>query len=274
MKRPQALFLDIDGTILRSDHSLSPRVADAITALKDAGTTVCLATGRAWESLKPFYDRLGLDGPTICYNGAFLVGGPDGKRLSEVDMDENVGRAAIALAREQGLEIVAFRHSRLVFEQDGPFIQGYYKRTGLEGDLVNFDDFETLDFTKSIIIDEHEKLIPVKADLEQRFGPEVLSITFSDLNYLELMGAGVDKGRGLRDVCSLCGIDVSDSVAMGDGWNDLPLLEAAGEAWVMGGASAGLKALFPPERHAPHADLDGAAVVMEAMLEGREYSGE
>ena len=268
MKRPAALFLDIDGTILRSDHSLSPRVADAVTALREAGTMVCLATGRSWEALKPFYDELGLTGPTICYNGAFLVAGPDGETLEEIDMDEQVARRAIAVARENQLEIVAFRHGQLMYEADGPFIRGYHQRTGLQGHLVNFDDYSSLEFTKSIIIAEHETLIPIKASLEAEFMAEQMSATFSDPTFLELMGAGVNKGLGLKEVCRLSGIDIADSVAMGDGWDDLALLEAAGDAWVMGGAPDSLKARFPDNRQALHADVDGAAIVMEAMLEG------
>ena len=268
MKRPAALFLDIDGTILRSDHSLSPRVADAISALREAGTMVCLATGRSWEALKPFYDRLGLTGPTVCYNGAFLVAGPEGDTLEEIDMDEQVARRAIAVAREKRLEIVAFRHGQLMYEADGPFIRGYHKRTGLEGHLVNFDDYPVLEFTKSILIADHATLVPIKASLDEEFSPEQMRITFSDPTFLELMEVGVDKGMGLREVCRLRGIDVTDSVAMGDGWNDLALLEAAGDAWVMGGAPDSLRARFPENRQALSSDEDGAAIVMEAMLEG------
>ena len=267
MKQPRALFLDIDGTILRSDHSLSARVVDAVTALREAGTLVCLATGRSWESLKPLYDQLNLDGPTVCYNGAFIVGGPEGDRLFEVDLDEDVGRYAIGLARKQNLELIAFRHGTLVYESAGPFLEAYHKRTGLQGQFMNFDNLDRLEFTKSIIISRHEDLIPVKAEMEGRFSPEVLSITFSDPTFLEMMGGGVDKGKGLKELCRILDIDVADSVAMGDGWNDLALLQTAGDAWVMGGAPQDLKDLFPVDRHAADSDSDGAAVVMEAMLE-------
>ena len=270
MKRPDALFLDIDGTILKSDHTLSDRMADAIRAVKKAGTTVCLATGRSWEALKPFYDRLGLDGPTVCYNGAFIIEGPEGRRVFEVDLDEEVSRAAIAEARSREMEMAAFRHSRLIYEKKGPFVDGYHRRTGLTGSVVDFDDFETLELTKAIIIAENDRLVPVKAALEDLFGPDRLSVMFSDPTFLELMAGGVNKGRGLREICCLHGIDPERTVAMGDGWNDLDLLEAAGDAWVMGGAPDDLKARFPDHAVAPDSDNEGAARVLEAMIEERE----
>ncbi len=268
MIQPDALFLDIDGTILRSDHSLSPRVAQAISDIAEAGTLVCLATGRSWEALKPLYTQLELTGPTVCYNGAMVVEGADGRIIFEKDMDEEVARAAVDLARSRGLELVAYRHSQLLFENKGKEIRAYLKRVSIPSSAVNFDDFEQLSFTKAIIIASPELLLPVKEDLEQRFGSDKLSATYSDRRFLEMMGGGVDKGFGLREVCLLHGIDPAKSVAMGDGWNDWTLLKAAGDAWVMDGAADDLKAHFHDNRIAPSSDEDGAAIVMEAMLRG------
>ncbi len=267
MIRPDALFLDIDGTILKSDHSLSTRVTQAVTALREAGTLVCLATGRSWEALKPLYDRLGLEGPTICYNGAIIVEGPDGTTVFEQDMDEEAGRAAITEARTRKLEIVAYRHSNLVYERIGGEVEAYKNRVKIPGLLVDFDSLENLKFTKAIIFSEPDRLIPVQEVLENRFAPERLSAMYSEPRFLELMGGGIDKGRGLKEVCRIHNIDPAAATAMGDAWNDLALLEAAGDAWVMGGAPDDLKARFPSDRIALSSNEDGAAFVMEAMLE-------
>ena len=268
MTRPDALFLDIDGTILKSDHSLSPRVAGAVSALVEAGVLVCLATGRSWESLKPLYDKLGLVGPTICYNGAMIVEGPEGIVVYEKDVDEDAGRAAIEEARSRKMEMVAYRHSELVYEWIGPDVEAYFKRVGLTARQVDFDSLENLELTKVIIISEPARLAPIKDSLENRYSGDRLSATYSDPRFLELMGGCIDKGRGLLEVCRENNINPSKTAAMGDGWNDLALLEAAGNAWVMGGASEELKARFPRDRIALNSDLDGAAVVMEAMLKG------
>ena len=267
MIQPEALFLDIDGTILKSDHSLSTRVAEAVTALRVTGTLVCLATGRSWEALKPLYDRLELQGPTICYNGAIIVEGPEGTNVFEKDLDEETARAAIIEARSLKLEIVAYRHSDLVYERMGQEIEAYKNRVKISGYAVDFDTLEKLEFTKAIIFSEPDRLEPVKESLEKRFAPERLSAMYSEPRFLELMGGGIDKGRGLKEVCRIHNIDPAATTAMGDGWNDLALLEAAGDAWVMGGASDNLKARFPSNRIALSSEEDGAAIVMEAMLE-------
>ncbi len=268
MKTPAALFLDIDGTILRSDHTLSPRVARAVAALGEAGVLVCLATGRSWEALEPLYRRLGLSGPTICYNGALIAAGRDGQILSEARMDNRAASFAIEQARALSMECVAYRHARLLYEERGPYVEQYRKRVALDGSQVNFDTLDGPDFTKMIVMSEHSKLEGLQKILSGRFRADRLTTLFSDPSFLELVAGGVDKGRGLREVCRLRGLRPEDTVAMGDGWNDLALLEAAGDAWVMGGAPEELKCRFPADRQAPDSDADGAALVMENLLKG------
>ncbi len=267
VRRPEALFLDIDGTILKSDHSMSPRVADAIKALRTAGTLVCLATGRSWEALKPLYDRMELKGPTICYNGAMIVEGPDGKIIFEQDLDDEVGRAAISEAKARNMEMVGYRHSKLLYEKSGPEVEAYVGRVKIPSGSVVFQDLEKLEFTKTIIFSEHDLLKPLKEDFEKRFPSDKLSATYSDPRFLEFMGGNIDKGRGLQEVCRIHGIEPENTVAMGDGWNDLALLQASGNPWVMGGASDEMKALFPRGSIALSVEEDGAAIIMEAMLE-------
>ncbi len=266
VRRPQALFLDIDGTILKSDHSMSPRVAEAIKSLISAGTLVCLATGRSWEALKPLYDMMDLKGPTICYNGAMIVEGPDGKVVFEQDLDDEVARAAIAAAKARNLEMVGYRHSVLLYENTGPEVEAYTGRVKIPSSIVSFQELESLEFTKAIIFSEHEQLEVLKKEFENRFPGDRLSATFSDPRFLEFMGGNIDKGRGLREVCRIHDIEPENTAAMGDGWNDLALLQASGNPWVMGGASDEMKALFPGDAIALSADEDGAAIIMEAML--------
>jgi len=267
--RLDAFFVDIDGTILRSDHSLSECVLSAIHRLNDEGVIVCLATGRSWEALKGLYDTLKLTGPTICYNGAMIVEGTEGAVVFEKRMDEQAARIVLNEARGRGIEFLAYRSSALVYERVGREIEAYCKRIPLSGEIVDFDRFESLNFTKSICIADPEILRPLKEFLDDSFSEDTLSVTYSNPKFLEAMGGNIDKGRALRELCRIRGINPAHTVAMGDGWNDLALMEAAGDAWVMGNAPENLKNRFPPERHAPPAEADGVAQVIEAMLENR-----
>lgn len=270
MFRPDALFLDIDGTILKSDHTLSARMKNAIRAIRDSGTLVCLASGRSWEALKSIYLQLGLKGPTVCFNGALIIEGPGGTPVYEANLSDEVSQAAISEFRSSGIEFVAFHESRLYYEIPGHFAEGYYERTGLSGTQVNFDQMQQMTFTKVLFISEREKLQRVRQQLESKFDPESISVMFSETNYLEVMAGGVNKGNGLLSICDIHGINPEKTVAMGDGWNDVDLFRAAGEFWVMGNAPEELKSQFPDHMVAPDSDSEGAARVIEAIMEGRE----
>jgi len=264
---PKVLFLDMDGTILRSDYSITPRTIRAIKSIGRAGCTVCLATGRSWKSVKPVYDILELKGPTICYNGAEVIGGPSGDPVFESKMDESAARFVIDEVRTaRGYEMIAYRHRELIFEVRGPEIEAYNVRTGLAGTIVDFDDLQDLDFTKIIILSDQNALTEFKLVLENRFSDEKLSAVFSNSRFLELMAGKIDKGRGLLEVCVILGIDKKSTAAIGDGWNDLAMLEATGDAWIMGGAPHELMAKFPPNRIALDVNRDGAARVIEDIL--------
>lgn len=270
MTVPKALFLDIDGTILRSDRSMSERVIKAIKQIEKTGTIISLATGRSWNSLKKFYQQLELTDPVICYNGACIVGGADGNLMFESNLDEKVSRYAIEQSRKHHIEFLAYQNSQLIYEYKGERLEEYHQQVNLDALTINFDSLDTLKFTKCIFLSTNKnKLESIRIDMEKQFSPNLISITYSDPRYLEILAGGVDKGRGLRKVCQHYNIAVSDSVAIGDGWNDLSLLKSAGDAWIMATAPLELRKLFPESRIAPSSDIDGAAMVMEAMLEGR-----
>ena len=268
MKYTKALFLDIDGTILTSRHLVSERVRNAIRHLSNKGVLIVLSTGRSWEAVEAIYNHLSLDGPTICYNGAAVVRGPDGRYAYESGLDDSTSRYIIEQARQRGLELIAYRDRQFYYEKAGKEIRAYQSRVPLRGNLINFDDFSELNLTKCIIISEHaDKLESMRLDLHAPTSPVRVSAMYSNRTCLETVAHNIDKGTGLKTVCKLYGIPVSETIAIGDGWNDYPMLTTADEAWIMGGAPLSLKEHFPEDRIIPSSDEDGAALVMETMLE-------
>lgn len=171
MIRPNALFLDIDGTILIPGKSPSRRMVKAISALKNRGTLICLSSGRNWEALKPIYDNLGLDGPAICYNGAWIVESVSGRCLFESLLEEDVARYAVNLARKRDVTFLAYRDSHLLYEKEGREIEAYKQRIQLPSTRLNFDDIEPLRFTKAIFINQPEELKMVDRDLKKPLPP-------------------------------------------------------------------------------------------------------
>ena len=258
MKNILACFLDIDGTLVRTDHSLSPAVANAVGRLEKEGVAPIIATGRSYEALLPIKKKLNLRSPVICYNGAMIVDGRDGSVMARHDLPDPEARQVVDLARKEGVHILAYREGKLIYEKERSESEEYRKRIKITGEAVDFDSFLTWGFTKCLIIADHGKLLSLQKKIRELCGDRI-NVFFSDPRFLEIVHRDVDKGRAVAEVMKLLGGTTGQAMAMGDGFNDLPMLEAAGWGVVMANALPALREMFPPERTAPHVDEDGAA---------------
>jgi len=89
-----------------------------------------------------------------------------------------------------------------------------------------------------------------------------------DLSILDLLPRGVSKGRAVERLAARLGIDRRETMAIGDNWNDVGMLEWAGQAVVMGNAALELRTLAKTRgwKQTLHNDRDGVAVVLEKVL--------
>lgn len=261
MKDYKACFFDIDGTLVRKDHTISQEVIDAVRRLEKEGVAPVIATGRSYEALLPIKEKLGIHSPVICYNGAMIVDGKDGKVMKHHVLPDREAREIVRIARELDYHILGYREGELLYEGEREESRAYYDRIHIYGRIVNFDTLESLNMTKFIIIAAHEKIEAVKGRILEKYGHAVNAF-FSDATFLEIVPKGIDKGGAVSEVMSLLGGTVDEAMAMGDGFNDLPMLEAAHWGVVMDNALPELKKLFPPERIAPHCDEDGVATYL------------
>jgi hydroxymethylpyrimidine pyrophosphatase-like HAD family hydrolase len=89
-----------------------------------------------------------------------------------------------------------------------------------------------------------------------------------DLSILDLLPPGVSKGWALERLAARLGVDRKETMAIGDNWNDVDMLEWAGQGVMMGNAAAELRTMAKMRgwKHAPPNDEDGVAVVLEAAI--------
>ena len=267
----RACFFDLDGTLIRSDHSISPAVIRAIGRLEAEGVSPVIATGRSYEALLPVKEELNIHSPVICYNGAMIVDGKDGSVMARHAVPDEEARNAIALARQKDYHILAYRNGELLYEKERPEAAEYSEHIKITGRIVNFDDYDSLNLTKCLMIADHEELLPVQEEIRQICGDRI-NVFFSNPRYLEIVNSKVDKGRAVEEVMRLLGSTAAQAMAMGDGYNDLPMLQTARWGVVMGNALPGMKELFPPERTALHCDEDGAPRYLADFFGWNDFS--
>ncbi len=221
------LALDLDGTIIDMRLNLDPRDVESLRRIVSAGVTVVPCTGRPYPGAVPWVKRLGLNGPFVCYQGA-EVRTIDGKTLLDHGVSHELAMEVIRYARERGLHVQAYRDDMLIVERDRPEAHVYANHAGMQINVVgDLDQAMGRTTPKLVIVSTAEKIESLLTDTRQRWNGR-LNIATSVPEYLEFTSANSDKASALAFLCEQLGISREESVAAGDGRNDVSMIAWAG----------------------------------------------
>lgn len=220
--------VDMDDTLLNNRLEIGPRTERAIAAVRELGVKVVLATGRMYCSARPYALRLRLHGPIIAYNGA-LVKTVAGKVLSHRPLPLEVARDVLERAVEEGWSLHAYVDDRMFVSEINDAVRYYMSISGRPaypvGDLREF--LET-DPTKLLIVTETpEEALELRDELQRWMGHR-MQVSISKARFVELTRLGVSKATALEDVAQYYQVPLSRIMAIGDGFNDLDMIRAAG----------------------------------------------
>jgi hypothetical protein len=274
VSRVRLLALDIDGTLLRSDKTISPRTREALFAAKDRGVHVVLVTGRRYPAALRVARELGHDVPLVLHNGALVV--EDGRVLRCRPLSLETARRAIRIGRQRGADPVAHcghqGEGRLVIETVGASstLLAYYldrshpdvcKVEDLERDLVE-------DPVQVMFGGPADAMEALLAHLSAELGEAVcIERTFypaQAVGILDVLAPGIGKAEALAFLQERWRVSAAETLAIGDNWNDREMLTQAGRGLLMGNADPGLLRLGLPVL--PTNDEDGVAVAIEKYV--------
>ena len=255
---------DLDGTLLRSDGSVSARSIDALRAAEDAGIVVVVATGRPPRWVHPVAEQLAHTGIAICANGAVVVDLHTERVLDARPLSREVVLKVAAVIR-QGVSGVAF-----AVETTG---RGFGQEPGYHTHVDDFrnepwvapiEDLAADDVVKLLV--RHDQMSPDDLLHQARaLAGDVAELTHSSKSaLLEVSAAGVTKASTLARLAESHGIGPEEVVVFGDMPNDLPMLAWAGHGYAM--ANVHPDVLAAVERFAPANDEDGVAQIIERLL--------
>ncbi|MGA2219516.1 MAG: Cof-type HAD-IIB family hydrolase [Terracidiphilus sp.] len=276
--------IDMDGTLLPTfAQQVSPRNARALKAAQQAGINVAIATGRRTNYTAPLLEGLGLraDTPLITSNGA-VTRTLGGDSIDRCHMEARVARALCCLLREFGAVIFTFDkpgRGELVLEN----LDQAHGRISLWVE-ANRNAIEVVNPLERALPDGENPIQGMvtgtldgmrKAEKALKASPwgahcEAVRTEYParDLSILDLLPPGVSKGRALQRLAARLGVDRKETMAIGDNWNDVEMLEWAGQAVMMSNAAVELRTMAKMRgwKQAPHNDKDGVAVVLEAAI--------
>lgn len=237
------IAIDLDGTLLDHDLSFRPESKEAIAAAVRRGITVTLATGRMYQSAAPWAEVFGLsEGPLIVYNGALVRHWPNGRTIFHRPVEPDLALLVAEFCRDRGIYLQAYFDDNYYVPAEGEKSELYRSISGVKGipvgGIVEFLDSRPVDDaapTKLLVIDDPERLDQVQKELHNLMGERVY-LTRSFPFFLEILAERVSKGAALRAIAKDLEIQTADIMAIGDNFNDLPMIEAAGVGVAVAGA--------------------------------------
>jgi Cof subfamily protein (haloacid dehalogenase superfamily) len=207
--------------------NLDPWDVEALGRIARAGVTVVACTGRPFPGALPWVQKLGLEGPIICYQGA-EVRMPDGSSILDHGVSHELAMEVIDFARHRGLHVQAYRDDRLIVERDRPEAHEYANHAGMEIHVVGDLDAAMGPTTpKLVIVSTAQTLEALLPEARTRWVGR-LNVATSTPTYLEFTAIESDKASALAFLCERLGIRQDQSVAVGDGRNDASMIAWAG----------------------------------------------
>jgi Cof subfamily protein (haloacid dehalogenase superfamily) len=262
---PRLVALDIDGTLLAPGNVLAPAAARALGRAVAAGATVVLASGRVFVSTAGWAERLGLTGPLIAYNGALVRTHPGGETWWHQPVPLPAARRVAAACRANGWYLQVYVDDRLLVPWHDARTDEYARTAGVPFvvDAAGVYD-PPAEPTKLLVIEPPERMAAVRATLAAAAGDERLEMATSFPHYLEITAPGISKGVALTAVARRLGVPRAAILAVGDGRNDLSLLQAAGVGVAVANADPALRAAAQRVTAAPYGD--GVAEALSAFF--------
>ncbi|MFQ3587200.1 MAG: Cof-type HAD-IIB family hydrolase [Fimbriimonadaceae bacterium] len=237
------MAIDLDGTLLDSSREIPDRHRRALERAVRAGITVVFASGRVAKTMRPYARSLGLEPPMVCCNGAHVLAA-DGTEIRHEHLHPQAVRAALRVARSSDLQLNLYSRETLYFGHETAMRDLYLERVRvLTPEPLPSGSFDRVPITKLLFVGEPEELEPIHLDPDG-FGPfPGASMVRSEREYLELLPADANKGRGLATLAEALRVSANQVAAAGDYWNDVEMLQWAGFSGAMASAPDGVKAV-------------------------------
>jgi len=257
---PRLVATDLDGTIVRSDGTISDRTRRALTAVEDSGAMLVFVTGRPPRWMPQIVEATGHRGIAVCANGALIYD----LHTATVVRHDLLSAAAIravveALRRDApGIAFAVERHETGFAHEPAyrPRWDGADPKAVRPLDEL-YDDGVVKLLARHDGMNADELLAAAHASVG-----ELASLTHSSTDgLLEISACGVSKASGLAALAREYGIDPVDVVAFGDMPNDLPMLAWAGRGFAVANAHPEVLALA--DEVTASNDEDGVAQVLD-----------
>ena len=263
--------LDLDGTLVNSQHEISDKNSDILIKIQEMGCKVAIATGRPFKGATRQAEKLKLSkfgGYIMCYNGGLIMDCSDNRIIYSRELPheyipeicEGIKGMDITINTYTADEIIA-SNSRNKSTEIEPSIVGM--NLHFVDDFVKFVDFP---INKCLLTGEPETIAKLEKIYKEQFKGR-LDVFKSEAFFLELVPIGVNKGEAITKLAEINNVDISETMSFGDGFNDVELIKTAGMGIAM--ANACPEVLNAADYVTLSNDMDGVAAGIEKFFFGK-----
>jgi Cof subfamily protein (haloacid dehalogenase superfamily) len=260
------VFCDLDGTLASFDGRVSSAVQEAMQAVVDAGAWITVCTSRGYQMVRPFLDRLVINAPMVCCTGGLIVEAFT-KRVHYVQpLPLDMARHLARLSQSEGIAMWFYLADMETMLE---------KRVGDDGFALRQDGVtirEVPDPLSELTEPPHKVLIetpsaqatPGVAARVQEYVGDRARIVVSSPKRIEVVLPGISKAGAMARIAEQLGVSREETLAIGDGDNDVEMVQWAGWGVAMGNGTPAVKAVA--DWIAPSVDEDGAAVALRSFI--------
>lgn len=261
---PRLVATDLDGTLVRSDGTVSDRTRAALALVEDAGAVLVFVTGRPPRWMTPIVAATGHRGLAICANGALLYD-LHTERVVEEHLLEPAAAAEVVAALRAQIPDVTFAVERGMagFSREAAYQTRWPQP---DAGIAEVGELVAAPMVKMLARHAEMGADDLLALARAAVGESVTLTHSSTEGLLEISAAGVSKATGLAGFAAERGITAAEVVAFGDMPNDLPMLSWAGHS--VGVANAHAEVLADVDEVTAANDADGVALVLERLYGG------
>lgn len=262
------IVVDIDGTLLNSESALSKRNEQALKAAIEHGVQVVLATGKTRHSAQEIIDRLELNTPGIYIQGLTIYDG-DGKITYEQALEPVVARQVITFAEDRGFDLIAYSGSKILVRTLHPKAEELNTRyhepvPEAIGPLQNILQEMTVHKLIAVRSNDPRRVTALRWQLSKQLDGKGRLVQAMIPDMLEILPPNGSKGRALQALLKQMGIAAAQIMVIGDGENDLEMMQLAGVSVAMGNAYEPLKEIA--DHITGTNDEDGVAQAVEKLV--------
>lgn len=222
------IAIDLDGTLLNEKKEITAKNKQSIRKCVDNGIKVVLSSGRAVENITNYIDYLEIkDGYGSAYHGSTIFKAGTNEIVKETFLNSDVAKRIISeLINYENIGIIIFTKNCACSFNINKYVDTYNTKKNIEIKLIKSIDEINSDISKILIKAKRETLI----DLREKFRhyKDESKIIFSELSLLEFMSLETNKGYSLEQIAKYYNIDLKETIAIGDNYNDMEMIEKAG----------------------------------------------